>query len=65
MMREMPSWNHTGHNHVIWDYIDNRHIKYRTDGAVAASRTPPPPPSRQHAQRENEREIGLRRRAEP
>ena len=34
MLRSMPSWNTTGRNHVIWDYIDGPHIKYRTDDAL-------------------------------
>ena len=34
MLRGMASWNHSGRNHIIWDYIDGPHIKYRTDDAV-------------------------------
>jgi len=34
MLRALPSWNHTGHNHLIWDYVDNQHVKYRTDSAL-------------------------------
>ena len=34
MLRAMPSWNSTGRNHLIWDYIDNPHIKYRIDNAI-------------------------------
>lgn len=30
----MRSWNRTGHNHVIWDYIDGPKVKYPTDEAL-------------------------------
>ena len=32
MLRAMPSWNRTGHNHVIWDYIDAANIKVYSQG---------------------------------
>lgn len=33
-LRSMPSWNESGRNHIIWDYIDGYRIKYRTDQAL-------------------------------
>lgn len=59
LLRAMPSWNRTGHNHLIWDYIDAEKVKYRIDKALllktsmrladyrerARRRPPPPPPS--------------------
>ena len=34
MLKGMPSWERTGRNHIIWDYIDNPHVKYRTDDGL-------------------------------
>ena len=28
-LRAMPSWAGNGRNHLIWDYIDHEHVKYR------------------------------------
>ena len=33
-LRAMPSWNQSGRNHLIWDYIDAHHIKYAIDDAL-------------------------------
>ena len=34
MLAAMPSWGGKGHNHVVWDYIDNKQVKYRYDEAL-------------------------------
>ena len=33
-LRAMRSWNQTGRNHIIWDYIDAFRVKYKTDDAL-------------------------------